>query len=99
MGYYATTSGRETLRDFFSPSTSPVIKRSLVTSTPTLHTPWLDGKGIPAFFLDTQPGTGHLSYPLLPPPSLFANDTEIGNHFVFSVIMNIWRAPSGRVVI
>lgn len=32
-------------------------------------------------------------------PSLFANDTEIGNHFVFSVIMNIWRAPSGRVVI
>lgn len=39
------------------------------------------------------------------PPSLsrshflFANDVEIGNHFVFSVIMNIWRTPSGHVVV
>lgn len=39
-----------------------------------------------------------------PPPSslcrfLFANDVEIRNHFVFSVIMNIWCVPSGHVVV
>lgn len=31
-------------------------------------------------------------------PFLFANDVEIENHFVFSVIMNIWCTPSGLVV-
>lgn len=31
-------------------------------------------------------------------PFLFANDVEIENHFVFSVIMNIWCMPSGLVV-
>lgn len=41
--------------------------------------------------------TSHL--PTTPPPSLFANDAEIGNHFVFSVIINIWRPPSGCVVV
>lgn len=40
-----------------------------------------------------------LLHPRTPLPFLFANDVEIGNHFVFSVIMNIWRAPSGRVVV
>lgn len=35
----------------------------------------------------------------LPPFFLFANDVEIGNHFVFSVIMNIWCMPSAHVVV
>lgn len=79
---------------FFTPPT----KQWLITSTPS---PPLDRNtnAIPVCFVDAEPGTGISPTPPGPLPFLFANDVEIGNHFVFSVIMNIWRAPSGRVVV
>lgn len=46
----------ETLVFFFFFSL-PVTKHCSVTSTLTLHTPWLSGKGIPACLVDTQPGS------------------------------------------
>lgn len=58
-----------------------------------------NAKGIPVCFVDSQSDTGIF---LSPPPLslfLFANDVKIGNHFVFSVITNIWCAPSVRVVV
>lgn len=93
MSYYATTSGRETFARlshlFF------LYKAVVITSTPPPQ--WDQNmKGIPVCFVDSEPETG-----ILPPPPffLFANDVEIGNHFVFSVIMNIWCMPSAHVVV
>lgn len=69
----------------------------MITSTPPTQRDQ-NMKGIPVCFVDSEPETGILSPP--PPPLfLFANDVEIGNHFVFSVIMNIWCMPSAHVVV
>lgn len=106
MSYYTTTSGQETLRDqpifFFS------YKAAVITSTParpSLFFPLWDQntKGISYLLCWIGARNRNFSRPptsLLPPPFfLFANDVEIWNHFVFSVIMNIWCMPSGHVVV
>lgn len=70
-------------------------KAAVITSTPHQNR-----KGIPVCFCWF--GARNRNFSPFHPLSLFfvfANDAEIGNHFVFSVIMNIWCVPSGRVVV
>lgn len=92
MSYYATTSGRETFARlshlFF------YIKQWWLHQPPRLN-------GIKTWraflFVLLIPSQKQEFSP--PPLFLFANDVEIGNHFVFSVIMNIWCMPSAHVVV
>lgn len=106
MSYYTTTSGQETLRD--QPIFFFLYKAAVITSTParpSLFFPLWDQntKGISYLLCWIGARNRNFSRPptsLLPPPFfLFANDVEIWNHFVFSVIMNIWCMPSGHVVV